>query len=116
MTEKNIQNTVFGRVGRKMPYSAPENLMARMEGNVLNAVSGATCVRKRKTRVVSMAVRMAAAVAAIVIVAVLLTTHKSDSGEGGFAEVEQAFNQLSTADRAFLIETYQEDVFTDEQL
>lgn len=106
------------RVGRRMPYTVPENFFDDMEKNILSETgltSTATPKRRRAPmRIVAMGIASIAAAAALLFV----FTHSNGNGAGetgSFAEVEQAFAQLSVTDQDYLIEVYQDDIFIDEQ-
>ena len=55
------------------------------------------------------------AVAAAALVAVLFIPHRTTQEEvrqdGSYAKVEQAINNLSDADRNYLVSVYQDDLF-----
>lgn len=111
----------FDQVGKRMPYSTPEGFFKEMEANVLNAVKGETpqpvriAPKKRPLMKViwSAAVAVAASVAVLLVLNIDFSASSSQPSQvnNGIQEVDQAFAQLSSADQAYLLSVYQEDVF-----
>ena len=105
------QNYDFSNIGKKMPYTVPDNFFDKLEENVMNEVK-AQPTTKKKGSVIRMAIRTALAVAACV--ALFLVVKKAlpqgeDSITDDFTSVELAFNNLSTEDQDYLLEVYQEE-------
>ena len=105
------QNYDFSNIGKKMPYTVPDNFFDKLEENVMNEVK-AQPTTKKKGSVIRMAIRTALAVAACV--ALFLVVKKTlpqgeDSITDDFTSVELAFNNLSTEDQDYLLEVYQEE-------
>lgn len=106
----------FNNAGKHLPYRVPDGFFDKLEENVWKEVSGEliTAAKRRRSRRLMIAKGFTIAAAAVALtLAVMTQTSKQDST--GFAEVEQAFSQLSQADQTYLLETYQEDVFINEQ-
>ena len=124
--EKNMDtNFDFGKVGKRMPYSTPEGFFKEMEANILEQVKNdkPQPVRIQPKKRPLMKVIWAAAMAVAASVAVLLilnidfaAPHSSlpSQADNEMQAVDQAFAQLSSADQAYLLSVYQEDVFLDE--
>ena len=115
----------FDQVGKRMPYSTPEGFFKEMEANILEQVKDdkPKPVRIQPKKRPLMKVIWAAAMAVAASVAVLLilnidfaAPHSSlpSQADNGMQAVDQAFAQLSSADQAYLLNVYQEDVFLDE--
>ena len=115
----------FGKVGKRMPYSTPDDFFKDMEANILEQVKDdkPKSVRIQPKKRPLMKVIWAAAMAAAASVAVLLVLnidfaapHSSlpSQADNEMQAVDQAFAQLSSADQAYLLNVYQEDVFLDE--
>ena len=105
------QNYDFSNIGKKMPYTVPDNFFDKLEENVMNEVK-AQPTTKKKGSVIRMAIRTALAVAACI--ALFLVVKKAlpqgeDSITDDFTSVELAFNNLSTEDQDYLLEVYQEE-------
>lgn len=115
----------FDQVGKRMPYSTPEGFFKEMEANILEQVKDdkQVPVRRQLKKRPLMKVIWAAAMAVAASVAVLLVLnidfmapHSSlpSQADNEMQAVDQAFAQLSSADQAYLLNVYQEDVFLDE--
>ena len=111
----------FDQVGKRMPYSTPEGFFKEMEANILEQVKDdkQVPVRRQLKKQPLMKVIWTAAIAVAASVAVLLVLNIDFSASSsqpsqvnnGIQEVDQAFAQLSSADQAYLLSVYQEDVF-----
>ena len=115
----------FDLVGKRMPYSTPEGFFKEMEANILVQVKDdkQVPVRRQLKKRPLMKVIWTAAMAVAASVAVLLVLnidfaapHSSlpSQADNEMQAVDQAFAQLSSADQAYLLNVYQEDVFLDE--
>lgn len=115
----------FDQVGKRMPYSTPEGFFKEMEANILEQVKDdkQVPVRRQPKKRPLMKVIWVAAMAVAASVAVLLVLnidfmapHSSlpSQADNEMQAVDQAFAQLSSADQAYLLNVYQEDVFLDE--
>ena len=115
----------FGKVGKRMPYSTPEGFFKEMEANILEQVKDdkpkPVGIQPKKRPLMKVIWAAAMAVAASVAVLLILNIdfaapHSSlpSQADNGIQAVDQAFAQLSSADQAYLLSVYQEDVFLDE--
>ena len=115
----------FDQVGKRMPYSTPDDFFKDMEANILEQVKDdkPKPVRIQPKKRPLMKVIWAAAMAVATSVAVLLVLnidfaapHSSlpSQVDNEMQAVDQAFAQLSSADQAYLLDVYQEDVFLDD--
>lgn len=115
----------FDQVGKRMPYSTPDDFFKDMEANILEQVKDdkPKPVRIQPKKRPLMKVIWAAAMAVAASVAVLLVLnidfaapHSSlpSRVDNEMQAVDQAFAQLSSADQAYLLDVYQEDVFLDD--
>ena len=115
----------FGKVGKRMPYSTPEGFFKEMEANILEQVKDdkpkPVRIQSKKRPLIRGIWAAAMAVAASVAVLLILNIdfaapHSSlpSQADNGIQAVDQAFAQLSSADQAYLLNVYQEDVFLDE--
>ena len=115
----------FDQVGKRMPYSTPDDFCKDMEANILEQVKDdkPKPVRIQPKKRPLMKVIWAAAMAVAASVAVLLVLnidfaapHSSlpSQADKEMQAVDQAFAQLSSTDQAYLLDVYQEDVFLDE--
>ena len=115
----------FGKVGKRMPYSTPDDFFKDMEANILEQVKDdkPKPVRIQPNKRPLIRGIWAAAMAVAASVAVLLILHIDfaaphsslpSQADNEMQAVDQAFAQLSSADQAYLLNVYQEDVFLDE--
>ena len=115
----------FDQVGKRMPYSTPEGFFKEMEANILEQVKDdkpkPVRIQPKKRLLIRGIWAAAMAVAASVAVLLVLNIdfaapHSSlpSQTDNGIQAVDQAFAQLSSADQAYLLNVYQEDVFLDE--
>ena len=121
----NTEKFDFSKVGKRMPYSTPDDFFKDMEANILEQVKDdkPKPVRIQPKKRPLMKVIWTAAIAVAASVAVLLVLnidfaapHSSlpSQADNEMQAVDQAFAQLSSADQAYLLNVYQEDVFLDE--
>ena len=107
----------FEQVGKRMPYNVPDGFFDQLEQNVMGEVKAddtATNKPKVKARTIKMAIRTILAAAAAVALFFVVTKNMSNdttTTEDSFANVELAYNNLSTEDQEYLIEVYEEDIF-----
>lgn len=115
----------FDQVGKRMPYSTPEGFFKEMEANILEQVKNDKTQpvriqpKKRSLRKViwTAAIAVAASVAVLLVLNIdFAAPHSSlpSQADNEMQAVDQAFAQLSSADQAYLLNVYQEDVFLDE--
>ena len=124
----------FKQVGKRMPYTTPDDFFRDMEKNILEAVkvespkadsskqesSKPIRIQPKKRPFIKMIWAASIAVAASVAVLLVLNIdfsvpHSSLPSQvnNELQEIDQAFAQLSSADQEYLLEVYQEDVFLD---
>lgn len=109
----------FGQVDKRMPYNVPDGFFDQLEQNVVaeikadNFESAQLKPKVQKVRTVRMAIRtiLAAAAALALFFVVTKNLPSDDSQTDSFEFVELAYNNLSTEDREFLMDVYEEDVF-----
>lgn len=115
----------FGKVGKRMPYSTPDDFFKDMEANILEQVKNDKPApvriqpKKRSLRKViwTAAIAVAASVAVLLVLNIdFAAPHSSlpSQVDNEMQAVDQAFAQLSSADQAYLLDVYQEDVFLDD--
>ena len=107
----------FEKIGKRMPYTVPDDFFAKLEENVMDEVKGQKTETEAKTKrkkAVIIAIRsllaVAAAVALFFVVQPMLTPKDTISAED-YASVELAFNNLSSEDQDFLIAVYENEEF-----
>lgn len=106
----------FSKVGKRMPYSTPDDFFKEMEANILEQVKDDRPKPVRiqpKKRPLMKVIWTAASVAVLLVLNIDFSASSSQPSQvnNGIQEVDQAFAQLSSADQAYLLSVYQEDVF-----
>jgi hypothetical protein len=117
----------FNEVGKRMPYyDMPDGFFERLQDNVMREIQDeqtgkpTTAIKSNKSKGSSRRAWLLrlvplTSVAAAALVAWLLlpngASKKSAPQEGSYSQVEQAFNNLSDADRSYLVSMYQDDLF-----
>ena len=100
----------FSKIGKRMPYTVPDGFFDGMEADVRRQAARKTAAGM-KLRVRRIALTAAASVAAAVALPLLLNGGPDTGRVCGMDDVEQAFAELSSADQAYLLEVYDEDIF-----
>ena len=107
----------FEKIGKRMPYTVPDDFFAKLEENVMDEVKGQKTETEAKTKrkkTVIIAIRsflaVAAAIALFFVVQPMLTPKDTISADD-YASVELAFNNLSSEDQDFLIAVYENEEF-----
>ena len=106
----------FEMIGKKMPYSVPENFFDTMEENLKTMVmetdnTSTHPIRKNNHRKrVYLTTGIVAAVA-LLLLTVRILIPKQSASDYSFDHVELAFNNLSIDDQDFLMEVYEDDIF-----
>lgn len=100
-----MNNNSLDKIGRQMPYRVPDSFFDDFENRIIAGHRRRT-IRHR----VKMLLLPLGAVAAIAIL--LLTVRPAAFNPAtDYAEIAQAFDDLSEADRTCLLDTYQDDIF-----
>ncbi len=94
-----------------MPYRVPNTFFDDVE----NEIIAKTQIRHKKHNILKIMYRSIAVAATLALLFVVGNPdsfkHKTD-----FAEIAQAFDNLSDADQSYLLEIYQDDIFINESL
>lgn len=99
----------FDKIGKKLPYSVPETFFDDFEDQVM-----AKAISRRKRHKVLKIVYRSIAVAASLALIVVAVSQYTMTQKTDFEAIDLAFDNLSEADQAYLIEIYQEDIFINE--
>lgn len=107
----------FNNIGKKMPYTVPEEFFDTLEQKVMEEVqqhpASTPQPAQHRPRILHLRVLLtAAAVLALLVVATFTFLHEDKVDA---ASVEQAFTELSHDDQAYLLAVYQNDVFINGQ-
>lgn len=106
----------FDKVGKRMPYSVPDDFFAKMEDNIMEEIKGETPkplgITKKKRPVMRRLIPIALTAAAAIAAFFVINMHTpAVHQQADMQDVEQAFTSLSTSDQAYLLSLYQDDVF-----
>lgn len=118
--EKNFD---FDSVGKRIPYQVPDGFFSSMEQEVSDRISKEALSQPESNPFATRnepfwkAKRTLLAAAAIIVVLLVMTFHFAIKSETSVSQtdIETAFDNLSTADQAYLLAVYDEDVFLEEQ-
>lgn len=100
-----MDNNRFDKIGRQMPYRVPDSFFDDFENRIIAGHRRRTIRHRVKMLLLPLG---AAAAIAILLLAVRPAAF---SPATGYAEIAQAFDDLSEADRTCLLDTYQDDIF-----
>ena len=113
------KNFDFNQVGKRMPYSTPDDFFAKMQSNILDAVQDIpqknTKIKTNRRTVRKWLWPVSLSAAAAVVVMFVINIHflapNTPTASSDIQDVEQAFAQLSECDQAYIVDVYQDDVF-----
>lgn len=103
-------------MGKRMPYTVPDNFFSDMEQTVMERVAGTRSVTLKSTHKVRLMRRMAVAAAAVAVLALTFSHWQPSVATAEAETLEQAFDRLDASDQAYLMEAYSNDIFINEQL
>lgn len=110
----------FEKIGKRMPYTVPDDFFANIEKTVMEEVGGKQAEvmsisgHKKAIRVAFRSLLAAAAAVALFFVVQPMFTKNDTISADDYACVELAFNNLSTDDQDFLIAVYEDEEFINE--
>ena len=99
----------FNRMGKRMPYTAPEGFLTEIEKNVWEIVKSEVMPKSKHNYRLLYTVLGGVIAASVAILIVSDSPATSD-----FAKIEQAFSDLSSMDQAYLLTVFQNDLFINE--
>ena len=113
------KNFDFNQVGKRMPYSTPDDFFAKMQSNILDAVQDMpqknTKIKTNRRTVRKwlwpVSLSAAAAVVAMFVINIHFLAPNTPTASSDIQDVEQAFAQLSECDQAYIVDVYHDDVF-----
>lgn len=113
------KNFDFNQVGKRMPFSTPDDFFAKMQSNILDAVQDMpqknTKIKTNRRTVRKwlwpVSLSAAAAVVAMFVINIHFLAPNTPTASSDIQDVEQAFAQLSECDQAYIVDVYQDDVF-----
>lgn len=107
-------NFDFNRIGKRMPYTGPEDFLEDIENNVWKTIRNDNVLsRPKKDYRLWLSISgglIAASVAFLLVFNYMPIDYPTDD----FEKLEQAFSRLSSTDQNYLITVYQNDLFLNE--
>lgn len=100
-----MDNNRLDKIGRQMPYRIPDSFFDDFENRIIAGH------RRRSTRHRVKMLLLPLGAAAAIAILLLAVRPAAFSPATGYAEIAQAFDDLSEADRTCLLDTYQDDIF-----
>lgn len=103
----------FNQIGKRMPYSTPDNFFDKLEKEVKTSLPNKS--KHRRNRIIVMSILSAAASLLLIFgIGSKIDKNNGDANNEKYnmAAVEKAFSNLNENDQATLISIYQDDVFT----
>ncbi|MGM9694133.1 MAG: hypothetical protein ACI3YC_03905 [Alloprevotella sp.] len=109
----------FEKVGKRLPYAVPDGFFDQLESQVFAATTENEAPRNEKERKKSrFTIRrprllwtLSSVAAAAAVLLTLLVLPPKTTADSGLADIENAFDNLSAADKDFLEEIQEEDIF-----
>lgn len=99
----------FDKIGKTMPYRVPDTFFDELENTIMIEVQK----RQNKRNILKIFYR-SVAVAATIALLMIVGGFGTKNDKTDFAEIAQAFDNLSEADQTYLLEIYQDDIFINE--
>lgn len=103
----------FNQIGKRMPYSTPDNFFDKLEKEVKASLPNKS--KHRRNRIITISV-MSIAASLLLLFGISTTIDKrGDEAKKdlyNMTAVENAFDNLDDSDQTALISIYQDDVFT----
>lgn len=99
----------FDKIGKKMPYRVPDTFFDELENTIMIEVQK----RQNKRNILKIFYR-SVAVAATIALLMIVGGSGTKNDKTDFAEIAQAFDNLSEAYQTYLLEIYQDDIFINE--
>lgn len=99
----------FDKIGKKMPYRVPDTFFDELENTIMIEVQK----RQNKRNILKIFYR-SVVVAATIALLMIVGGSGTKNDKTDFAEIAQAFDNLSEADQTYLLEIYQDDIFINE--
>lgn len=99
----------FDKIGKKIPYRVPDTFFDELENTIMIEVQK----RQNKRNILKIFYR-SVVVAATIALLMIVGGSGTKNDKTDFAEIAQAFDNLSEADQTYLLEIYQDDIFINE--
>lgn len=105
----------FDKIGKRMPYSVPSGTFEEIEHNVTSVLN-----RRKKRKNMVHLLRWGAGLAVAASIALLIVVRPtapapSTNSDDMLAKIDLADANLSEADREYLLEIYNDDIFINQR-
>lgn len=105
----------FDKIGKRMPYSVPSGTFEEIEHNVTSVLS-----RRKKRKNMVHLLRWGAGLAVAASITLLIVVRptapaRSSNSDDMLARIDLADANLSEADREYLLEIYNDDIFINQR-
>lgn len=100
-----MDNNRLDKIDLQMPYRVPDSFFDDFENRIIAGH------RRRSIRHKAKKFLLPLGAAAAIAILLLAVRPAAFSPATGYAEIAQAFDDLSEADRTCLLDTYQDDIF-----
>ncbi len=97
------------------PYTIPENCFKDLESSILKRTIASEQLHDKRRKHLSAISRTILAIAASVLLFFAVHTAWEGTSPDLQGNVEQAFNSLPQEDQTYILETYQDDIFLNQQ-
>ncbi|GJH39535.1 hypothetical protein RCZ04_00850 [Capnocytophaga sp. HP1101] len=104
----------FNTIGKKMPYTVPDNFFDQLEDTILEEVKKIQPIPIRPKKNVRVTVFRAILATAAAIVLFFIVKGVFFHQDTTVPDVEQAFSQLDEDDQDHIIRVFEDDVFMNE--
>ena len=119
MTDNDMQQFQFDKIGKKTPYNVPEGFFRDLESTLIRtipekAVETSQEVRTAPSRSLWLwAMKTTLSEAALVAIILSITALLPRVSEPEPLSLEQAFSNLSATDQEYIIDTFRNDMIID---
>lgn len=110
------KDTVFNKVGKRMPYRIPEGFFDAAENDLYSALFEKKPVRKKNRRFYLWSIAGTVAAACVIVTILLNAPAPSHEDLTDWEHLEQAFFSLEESEQNALMASYQNDIFMNEEL
>lgn len=105
----------FDKIGKRMPYTVPSGAFEEIEHNVTSVLSRRR-KRKNMVRLLRWGAGLAVAASITLLIVVRPTAHApSANSDDMLTKIDLADANLSEADREYLLEIYNDDIFINQR-
>lgn len=98
-----------------LPYTVPEDFFKTLESNILKQTVKPKQTHHRRKRELPAIKRTLLTIAASVLLFFAIHAIWEETATAMQGNIKQAFDNLSQDDQAYLLETYQDDIFLNQQ-